>query len=251
VRPITQTSDGIGKGNCLQAALASVLELPLDEVPHSVVWPDEEWFERLNAWLSQRLGLVLISVSAEGWKIPESIFHIISGSTPGTGVAHAVVGRGGQIVHDPHEAKPGLVPEGRLFWLFVRVDPAVDAASPSTPPAQEEAAFREGWQLARRTNYATPDAAMSEWKWMRGRRAAASPTTEQTAVTLTTAPLDIPIYDPATVPKYTAAGGPIRRNFSELRAKMSPEGQERARQRTEEMLRDLGTAASLDTGKEP
>ena len=43
-------------GNCYQAAIASVLELPLDEVPHFATFCDD-WVERSQDWFASR-GLV-------------------------------------------------------------------------------------------------------------------------------------------------------------------------------------------------
>lgn len=40
-------------GNCLQAAVASLLDLNLDEVPHFLVHGDE-WFERMKIFLNEK-----------------------------------------------------------------------------------------------------------------------------------------------------------------------------------------------------
>ena len=40
-------------GNCYQAALASALELPLDEVPHFATFATD-WVERSDAWFRAR-----------------------------------------------------------------------------------------------------------------------------------------------------------------------------------------------------
>jgi hypothetical protein len=43
-------------------------------------------------------------------KLDENVYHQISGPSPrGQGIWHAVVGCNGQIVHDPHPSKAGLL----------------------------------------------------------------------------------------------------------------------------------------------
>jgi hypothetical protein len=55
MKPAYQTRDGIG-GNCLQVALASLLELPLEAVPDFMSGPDglRMWPFTLGAWLQGR-----------------------------------------------------------------------------------------------------------------------------------------------------------------------------------------------------
>lgn len=56
----TTAADGINpdgtSGNCLQAAVASLLDLPLDEVPHFVddPDPDHDWWSALRRWARGR-----------------------------------------------------------------------------------------------------------------------------------------------------------------------------------------------------
>ena len=63
--PVYQTKFGRLKGNCLQAAFASVLELPLEEVPNFSEWgPGKFWFDPTVEWLhSVGYGLVYFQCS--------------------------------------------------------------------------------------------------------------------------------------------------------------------------------------------
>lgn len=102
---VTQTifaDDPQGRqGNCLQAAVASLLVLPLDEVPHFI--EHEDWLGRMTDWAGQRGYAVTSAPGADG--VPLGIAY---GPSP-RGVTHAVVVRDGAIAWDPHPSRAGLV----------------------------------------------------------------------------------------------------------------------------------------------
>ncbi len=99
--PVDQTAFGKPNGNCFQAALASLLELPLGEVPHVVVHAD--WFDRLTAWaLGQGVELVPLDTA---WT-PRG-YYLASGPAA-RGLAHTCVYRDGVLAHDPHPDRSGL-----------------------------------------------------------------------------------------------------------------------------------------------
>lgn len=106
MKPVTQTitiGDGSGRpGNCLQAAVASLLDLDLDEVPHFIeCGEDEDWLERLVTFGAGR-----------GYRVvyrPDPVmFGLAFGRSP-RDAAHAVVCLDGEIVWDPHPSRDGLV----------------------------------------------------------------------------------------------------------------------------------------------
>lgn len=112
-------------GNCLQAALASVLELPLDQVPHfcdaNAHGLGYDWYAEMNAWLTQRFGLMVVYIRASPeWK-PTGL-HLLSGTSP-RGSQHETVGRDGAMVHDPHPVGGGVSGEMH-YGVFVTVNPA-------------------------------------------------------------------------------------------------------------------------------
>lgn len=86
-------------GNCLQAAVASLLDLDLDVVPHFTL--HEDWLERLVEFGAQR-GYAVVY---RGHPVP---FGLAFGCSP-RGVFHAVVCVDGEIVWDPHPSRGGLV----------------------------------------------------------------------------------------------------------------------------------------------
>lgn len=110
MKPVKQTKlyqpDGVHNGNCLAAALASLLEMPLWMVP-----PFEDMFgrgdhrSRLVEWL-ERLGYRWVRTDGhELATLPE--FYMASGPSP-RGVYHAVIYSAGQMVHDPHFSNAGI-----------------------------------------------------------------------------------------------------------------------------------------------
>lgn len=103
-RYITQTifdsSDG-PPGNCLQAAVATLLGLDLDEVPHFALYGN--WAHRLRLFAESR-GYQLDVAPARD---RESCRGIAVGSTV-RDTTHAVVFEDGRQVWDPHPSRAGL-----------------------------------------------------------------------------------------------------------------------------------------------
>lgn len=129
-------------GDCLRACVASVLELPLDDVPH-VRWAASEgnadsarsMWGQLKMWLRARnIGLLTIDIpcatlpEALAWfnrRNPDS-FAILGGVTP-AGRPHVCVIYRGAVVHEPtprdaDDARPSLagpVPDGEWAGKFI------------------------------------------------------------------------------------------------------------------------------------
>lgn len=107
MKPVMQTTFGEEKGNCLSACIASILELPIEEVPNFCEEDREDWWRSCWTWLYSR-GYVGIEVSIQPGVL-SPVWHeycILSGEGP-RGCHHAVVGRakgyqGFEYVHDPH-----------------------------------------------------------------------------------------------------------------------------------------------------
>lgn len=107
------------KGNCLQACLASIFELPLEKVPHFAEM-GHVWYEEMWAWL-RKFGLMPLCVSKKSGHRP---FGFSIGNGPGPrGFQHAVVCHDGEIVHDPHPSKAGLL-EIQEWIELVLIDPS-------------------------------------------------------------------------------------------------------------------------------
>ncbi len=96
------------EGDCFRAVLASILELPIADVPHFAAQTTVagEFWSAVYDWLE-----------AQGYQYwpgrnpPEGAleYHALSGPSPRTkGGFHATVGLNGQVVHDPHPSRSGI-----------------------------------------------------------------------------------------------------------------------------------------------
>ena len=106
--PVMQTILSPPFGDCFRACVASILELTIDEVPNFntyLAWYDAlQWF--LGDYGLYALDLRLISgASAKDFLRG---YYIVSGKSPRFDCLHAVVGRDGNIVHDPFPGGGGI-----------------------------------------------------------------------------------------------------------------------------------------------
>jgi hypothetical protein len=123
VIPVDQTIMGSHRppyGNCLQAALASLTELPLEECPHLA--GREDWWEELSRWAAGAGYNLLAGVGAEA---PEG-WSLAVGESP-RGFSHVCVYRDGQLAHDPHPSRAGLA-SVKEYWLLWPVNEPVAAS---------------------------------------------------------------------------------------------------------------------------
>lgn len=116
VVPVTQTifNSILTQGNCMQAAVASLLHLPLDEVPHFAKSGDAETCWTLfEDWLS--------SLGFEVWLMPGNALpacpFLASGKTS-RGTSHMVVMQGSTLIHDPHPTRAGLAEVDHAYVLL-------------------------------------------------------------------------------------------------------------------------------------
>lgn len=110
------------QGNCLQACLASLFELELEEVPHFVglYGSDDGWIQPCLDWLAQRgLGFLTIPYD-DTWDYYG--YSLISGHTP-EGARHVMVSYNGKIVHDPW-SEDSIPMEFTQYWIFYALNPA-------------------------------------------------------------------------------------------------------------------------------
>jgi hypothetical protein len=125
MKPVFQTIPAPdGKGNCLQACIASILELSLEQVPHFALWYDSsDWHEKMNDWLMETAGIYEITVAANSMYLEQTYgFAILNGMSE-RGVMHSVVIHNGLMVHDPYPGGTGIAtPES--YGLFICTQPA-------------------------------------------------------------------------------------------------------------------------------
>jgi len=128
MKPVMQMKFGANEGNCFQACLASILELPLDDVPDfcNIYGRNGTWLYECNKWLSTRnLGLVHVvrprSVETDYlFELP--VYHIITGLNK-DGIRHSVVGFRSDMVYNPNPNSGGIV-DFHCYDFFVALDPS-------------------------------------------------------------------------------------------------------------------------------
>lgn len=123
-------------GNCYAACFASVLECPLESVPHLTpgrgLEEDGEWevyHERLRVWLAER-NLTVLHFPAEGqWK-PTGYAILSAKSLRFPEFEHAVVAFNGEVVWDPHPERASGIGAPVSWQIFQVLDPARPHSAP-------------------------------------------------------------------------------------------------------------------------
>jgi hypothetical protein len=93
MRPVEQTCFDLKNGNCFAACIASILELPLEEVPNfcGEGFDAPTWFVDFSKWAEER-GLAVVSTSWPGTNlIINNSYAILCGKSH-RGNPHAIVG---------------------------------------------------------------------------------------------------------------------------------------------------------------
>lgn len=110
-------------GDCQRACIASLLRLPIAEVPHFLraAGGDPETFWNLIFDFCEARGyeyLPHLPNFCPSMAAGMGGYHVIAGPSPrGGGILHAVVGLNGEIAFDPHPSRAGLAGE-RSDWRF-------------------------------------------------------------------------------------------------------------------------------------
>jgi hypothetical protein len=99
MKPVFQTIFDSDGGNCLTACIASILELPIDEVPNFAQEHGDNCQNAVEKWLASK-GLRFIEIGfSEYQTFCDTFFNctgeycILSGPSTYVGRSHAVVGR--------------------------------------------------------------------------------------------------------------------------------------------------------------
>lgn len=130
---VDQTVFEVPGGNCFSACVASLLELPIEQVPYFMgdepfdTEPRDDWFPTLLDWLEPRGWWAVPVPLNNDWR--PSGLCILSGKSPRGDFDHSVVamGRGCgeplEVVHDPHPSRAGVTSLVDVV-LLVPIDPA-------------------------------------------------------------------------------------------------------------------------------
>ena len=132
--PLDQTSFGATAGNCFSASVASILEMPLEDVPN---FNPENWFNELNEWLPNYGLFALFFCKYDRpadwrltWKaLTDSVICEAGVASPRyPGADHSVVFYKGVVIHDPHPDKASMsasLDDLRSLIVFVAINPAL------------------------------------------------------------------------------------------------------------------------------
>lgn len=101
--------DGV-PGNCVQAVIATMLNEPIEAVPHFLLWL--EWNHVMVEWLAEK-GYQLRCYFTD--VIPDERC-IVAGMSP-RGVSHVCIAEHGQVVWDPHPSRDGLTKVDEV-WIW-------------------------------------------------------------------------------------------------------------------------------------
>lgn len=113
--PHIQTNTSPVDGNCWQTCVASVLDLPAEDVPHFVGWEvhhDLDYWKESAYWLHYR-----------GYELNVSDNHLYNGEyyiaigPTVRGTTHVCVYQNGELAHDPHPSGVGLIGEESLITI--------------------------------------------------------------------------------------------------------------------------------------
>ena len=136
--PVTQERTGWGRGQCIQAAVASILEVGLTDVPD--LWNGREpvrgepveregAFEELVAYVRSRgflyawgdvvrpIPLDIPGLGAHFADWPWGGYHLLGGPNH-DGVSHMVVARAGAVAWDPNPSRRGITAVDGVGFLL-------------------------------------------------------------------------------------------------------------------------------------
>lgn len=119
-------------GNCMQAAVASLLDMPLDTVPHFALTHD--WRKAVALWLEGRDKKLRVftypgpvrayweqigAASADLDRVPNEQMVLAIGASHNGPWSHIVVWKAGQLVHDSHPNRRGLNGRPHEYWQII------------------------------------------------------------------------------------------------------------------------------------
>lgn len=149
---VTQTvlhdPDNGVNGNCFSAVLASLLHLPIEQVP---LFVSPDWRKKLNAWL-RPFGLAYIEIVSIDGDFPslgiEGCYHEVSGLSPRfPDTLHSCVGHDGSVLFDPHPAKEAVArTTGHGF--FIALEPWRWAEKLTAPTDRQSAISTSTLEIA-------------------------------------------------------------------------------------------------------
>lgn len=115
--PVMQTKFGMPDGNCFDAALASILELDLENIPD--FGKDDNWYGKFSGYMIENWGLQPIDIIISTWDKKPKGFHLINGKSPRGDYDHTIVGYKGKAVHDPYPDGNCKLETRKTYTVFI------------------------------------------------------------------------------------------------------------------------------------
>ena len=103
-------------GDCFRACICSLLELPIEKVPHFVLLPEADWWKRFVVYMEAQGYKVFCGFGAWSEPIEKVYFYIATGTSP-RGFLHSVIYSQGNLIHDPHPDGGGVTNIIDYTWL--------------------------------------------------------------------------------------------------------------------------------------
>jgi len=128
--PVNQTICNFKNGNCFSACIASILELPLVEIPNFMQDGEEKFDYHVEQFEKDfGIGIVDFDYTNQIESLPDFIILMknrylvaTSPSPRNKNYNHATVWYNGNLAHDPHPDKTGLLEPPKLFTIMMVVD---------------------------------------------------------------------------------------------------------------------------------
>lgn len=102
MKPTYQTRHGHVNGNCLEACLASILEVDINTFPTT---SNDNWLEEMNNHLIEAHGLFIHTFSCNEPEIFIKGYHLVFAQHRERKLAHAMVGLNGKVFFNPDGGK--------------------------------------------------------------------------------------------------------------------------------------------------
>lgn len=109
--------------NCVQACVASILGLPLSEVPDFYVEAPEpaDFWELFEQFLASK-GFYALLDAKKDQRMQLEVLYLASGTSP-RGLKHMTIYYDGKLVHDPHESNEGIQ-RVESAYILIPFDPS-------------------------------------------------------------------------------------------------------------------------------
>lgn len=108
-------------GDCVRAVTASILELDPKDVPHFVkLQPGPDWFDDWEQFMINHGVTPKITTKYE-WKdnnIPIPKGYYFASGPANRGCKHIVIMKDGNLIHDPHPSRDGLITVEAVWSLL-------------------------------------------------------------------------------------------------------------------------------------